>query len=238
MVMAKRTRPTPKFMNYSGSIQGPADLSSQRGFSLVVERESEVERSPKFDPKKTRQAASLREFSLRLPSIYKLHQTAQGNSRGTFGDPRFGLFHPGGPRNVEMDPWSVFGKFLEEHGGEDSAAPTAAGIDHVGDVGFEVFLVFVVERKAPHFLACLFVGVREALIHLVVAGEDSGIYVAESHDYGAGQGGGIHEMSAAELAGVAEAVGEDEASFGVGVDDLDRLAGHGNLHVARLLRLA
>jgi len=41
-------------------MQGPADLSSQRGFSLVAERESEVERSPKFDPKKTRRAASLR----------------------------------------------------------------------------------------------------------------------------------------------------------------------------------
>src|SRR5258708_12466718 len=53
MVMAKRARPTPKFMKYSGSIQGPADLSSQGGFSLVVERKSEVERSPKFDRKKT-----------------------------------------------------------------------------------------------------------------------------------------------------------------------------------------
>ena len=51
--MAKRTSPTPKFMKYSGSIQGPADLSSRHGFSLVVERKSEVEPSPKSDGRKT-----------------------------------------------------------------------------------------------------------------------------------------------------------------------------------------
>src|SRR5258708_7500615 len=53
MVMAKRARPTPKFMKYSGSIQGPADFFLPGGFSFVVERKSEVERSPKFDRKKT-----------------------------------------------------------------------------------------------------------------------------------------------------------------------------------------
>src|SRR5208337_4803351 len=45
-------------------------------------------------------------------------------------------------------------------------------------------------------------------------------------------------MAAAELAGVAEAVGQDEAAFGVGVDDFDRLAGHGDLNVSGLLRFA
>src|SRR5260221_13666406 len=137
-----------------------------------------------------------------------------------------------------MDPRCVFGEFFQEHGGEDGAAPTAAGIDHVGDVRLEVFLVFVVEGKAPHLLAGLLVGVGEAVVHLIVAGEDSGVHVAESHDYGAGQGGGVHEMSAAGVAGVTEAVGEDEASFGGGLGDLGGLGGHGDLHVARLLRLA
>ena len=45
-------------------------------------------------------------------------------------------------------------------------------------------------------------------------------------------------MRAAELAGVAEAIGEHQAAFGIGVDDLNRFAGHGDLHVAWLLRLA
>jgi hypothetical protein len=71
MAMAKRTGPTPKFMKYSGSIQGPADLSSRRGFSRGVENkivvEDTVEEKAQFKPSKrflrgkTRQAASLRE---------------------------------------------------------------------------------------------------------------------------------------------------------------------------------
>jgi hypothetical protein len=51
-------------------------------------------------------------------------------------------------------------------------------------------------------------------------------------------------VGAAELAGVGEAIGQDEAAFGVGVDDLDGLAGlvgfegHGGLDVAGLLGFA
>src|SRR5271169_2768938 len=45
-------------------------------------------------------------------------------------------------------------------------------------------------------------------------------------------------MSAAHLAGVSEAGGQDEAAFGVGVDNFDGPAGHGDLQVSRLLRLA
>ncbi len=137
-----------------------------------------------------------------------------------------------------MNPWSVLGKFLQEHGGEDSPAISTPGINHVGDVGFEVFLVFVVERQPPHLLACLLIGAREALVHLVVAGKNSSVHVAEGDHDRAGQGGGVNEMSAADLASVAEAVGQDETSFGVGVDNFDGLAGHGNLHVSRFLRFA
>jgi len=45
-------------------------------------------------------------------------------------------------------------------------------------------------------------------------------------------------MRGAELFGVVNAVGEDEAAFGVGVQDFDSLAGHGGLNVAGLLRFA
>src|SRR5208282_675160 len=81
---------------------------------------------------------------LRAPSLYELHQAAQGDSGGAFGDPRFALFHPGGAGYVEVDPGSVFGELFQEHGGEDGASPAASGIDHIGDVGFEILFVFVV----------------------------------------------------------------------------------------------
>jgi hypothetical protein len=59
-VMAKRKSSNQKFMKYAGSIQGPADLSSRRGFSRVVEEKAEVKPSKKPLRKETRQAVSLR----------------------------------------------------------------------------------------------------------------------------------------------------------------------------------
>ena len=45
-------------------------------------------------------------------------------------------------------------------------------------------------------------------------------------------------MGGAEFAGVENAVSEDHAAFGVGIDDFDGLAGHGDLHVAGFLSAA
>jgi len=69
--MAKGKSPIPKFMKHSGSIQGPPDLSSRRGFSRRVGdkivAEDSVEEKAQFKPSKkslrgkTRQAASLQE---------------------------------------------------------------------------------------------------------------------------------------------------------------------------------
>ncbi len=48
---------------------------------------------------------------------------------------------------------------------------------------------------------------------------------AEGYGDCAGESGGVNEVGGAELAGVGNAVGQDEAAFGIGVDDLDGLAG-------------
>ena len=71
-----------------------------------------------------------------------------------------------------------------------------------------------------------------------VAAEDADVDVGERDDDGAGERGGVDEVRGAELLGVADAVGEDEAAFGVGVEDFDGFAGHGDLDVAGLLRAA
>ena len=137
-----------------------------------------------------------------------------------------------------MQPGNVLGKLFEEHGCGNGAALTSPGIDDVGDIGTDVFLVFVVERQAPHFLASFGKRLAEPLVHGVVVGEDTSIDVAKRHHYSTSERGGVDQVRATELAGVEQAVGQHQAAFGIGIDDLDRLAGHGNLHVAWLLRLA
>ena len=68
--MAKKKKSIPKFMKYSGSKQGAADLSSRRVFSRVaaeqmvetkfIEGKAEVMPSKNSLRRKPRQAASLR----------------------------------------------------------------------------------------------------------------------------------------------------------------------------------
>ena len=137
-----------------------------------------------------------------------------------------------------MQPGRFFGEFFQEHGSVDSAAPAAAGVHDVGDARLDDLFVLVVERQAPELLAGFRFGLLEAVIELVVIGEDAGIHIPERDHDRAGQRGGIDQVRAAELARVVEAVGEHQATFGVGIDDLDGFARHGDLDIAGLLRFA
>jgi hypothetical protein len=67
--MAKRKDSIPTFMKYAGSISGPADLSSRRGFSRgvgdkivvekLVEEKTQFKLPKKSGRRKTQQAAPL-----------------------------------------------------------------------------------------------------------------------------------------------------------------------------------
>jgi hypothetical protein len=63
--MAKRKSVIQKFMKHSGSIEGPSDLSSRRGFSTGVGKLTKTGRAAAIETTKspakgkTRQAASL-----------------------------------------------------------------------------------------------------------------------------------------------------------------------------------
>ena len=78
------------------------------------------------------------------------------------------------------------------------AAPTSAGVDDVGDRN-ELFLIFVVERQAPHFFAGLRVRAVEAVVHVVVIGENSCVVVTERDYDRTRQRRGVYQMRATEL---------------------------------------
>src|SRR5260370_38876672 len=103
--MAKLKSPIPKFMKHSGSIQGPADLSSRRGFSRGAGGQDRrgrhrrgrgsVQILEEIPPRGGAASRVSTGKNLTAPSLNQLHQTAQRNSRRSFGDPRFGIFRPG-----------------------------------------------------------------------------------------------------------------------------------------------
>src|SRR5438552_16229267 len=113
---------------------------------------------------------------LRLPELTReLNQTSHGDSRWTFCDPGFRVFHPGGAGDVEMDPGRVLGEFLQKLGGSDRATPASAGVHKVGDVRFDLLFIFVVEGQPPHLFSGFVERCLEAVVDVVVVGEDSGI---------------------------------------------------------------
>src|SRR6516165_525068 len=60
------------------------------------------------------------------------------------------LRRPGHPGDVEMGPWRLVDKALQELGAEDAAGGAAAAdILDVGGVAVELAVVAVVERQAP-----------------------------------------------------------------------------------------
>src|SRR5215469_14794670 len=118
---------------------------------------------------------------LRGEVFRELYERANPNSRWSLRDPSFVVFHPGSAGDVQMQPGSIFGKLLEEHGGGNCSAPAAAGVDNIGDVGPDAFFVFLVERQSPHFLARLLQRPFEELIHFVIVGEYASIYIPQLH---------------------------------------------------------
>ena len=104
----------------------------------------------------------------------------------------------------------------------------------VGDVGLDVLLVRLAQRQAPEQLAACGGGGGQVGGQRLVVAEQAGLLVAQRHDHRAGERGEVdHRLGLEPLARVVEHVAQDEPALGVGVDDLDRLAGHAADHVAR-----
>ena len=137
-----------------------------------------------------------------------------------------------------MDPWCIVNEFLEEHSRSHGAAPASAGVDDVGDAALDHFLIFLVDRQAPHFFARALQGFRKFLENLFVVRKNAGIDHPQRHYARSGQRCCIDQVGATQLTCVIKTIGKDEAAFSVSIDDLDRFATHCDLHVARLLRFA
>ena len=124
-----------------------------------------------------------------------------------------------------MNPGCVFGEGLQELGRSDCAAVASAGVLDVGNVALDLIGVLLTQGQAPELFAGGGQSSLELADGLVVVGERAAVEHAESDDAGAGEGCRVDEVGCAELAGVGESVGENQAAFGVGVDDVDGLAG-------------
>ena len=99
------------------------------------------------------------------------------------------------------------------HAAVDAPAPPAADVLNIGDGALDLVAIVVVERHVPHLLARRFGAGQHPLREGLVGAEDAAIDGAERDDDGSGQRGGIDQMRGAELLGIGDSVGEDQAAL-------------------------
>ncbi len=127
-------------------------------------------------------------------------------------------------------------EFLQEQPGREGAAPALAGVAHVGDLRLQLLRQARRKRQGPHFFA----GRRRPRPAnrrpaLVIA-HDAGGVRPQRDDARARERREIQNARRASIEPVGDRVGQRQPSLGVGVVDLDGLAGHRSDHVAELVR--
>ena len=133
-----------------------------------------------------------------------------------------------------MEPGEVLGEALEEGPRCDGAAAVLAGVAHIRQIALDHPLILPAQGHPPVLLPGQGGGGLKAAVPAVVAGHNPGGHIAQHGPDGPGEGGRVHQTGALLLPGrPGEAVGQDQAALGVGVEDLDGLAGEGADHIPR-----
>ena len=155
---------------------------------------------------------------------------------GALRDRRRVLRAPGHAGNVQMRPGHAIGEALQEARGGDRTAGAPAHVLHVGDLALQHLVVGLAQRHAPQLLAPGGAGRLQVLRERLVVAEHPAVFMPERHDDAARERREIHHERWLEaLLAVPHHIAQYEAALGVGVDDLDRLAGIAGHHVAGAL---
>src|SRR5215212_3146604 len=126
------------------------------------------------------------------------------------------------PCDVQVHPRHLAGELAQELRGDDRAGlARLVDVDDVRGLALEQVGVVGVQRQPPGELARAHAGVGHRLRPRVVVGEQAAVRGAERGYDRAGERREVDEPLGAERDGVREAVREDEAALGVGVEHLD-----------------
>ena len=86
----------------------------------------------------------------------------------------------------------------------------------------------------PSAIVGVLAGGQQLTREAIAVAEKSGDDVAQCNDDRAGQRGDVHDRGRLEALGIGQRIAQDQAAFGVGVENLDRLSRHAADDVAGL----
>ena len=137
-----------------------------------------------------------------------------------------------------MRPRIAAGKALEELGGRNRAGQAARHVGHIGKIGLQVLAIDIIHRHAPAQVGAFIGSALQFVGQHIVGAEQAAAQMAQCQHAVAGQGGNIHHRLRLESLGIGQRIAQDQATLGIGVQDLDGLAAHALHHIARLERTA
>ncbi len=116
---------------------------------------------------------------------------------------------------------------LDELRGGDRPGAARTDILHVGDRRVDQLVIGIGQRKAPQQVARGLARGEQLVGEHIVIGEQAAMLVAERDDHRASQRGEIDDrLRVMRLLHPGDRVAQHQPAFGIGVEDLDRLARH------------
>ena len=122
-----------------------------------------------------------------------------------------------------MRPWICLRKARQEARSDYRAGTRRSYVGHVRKIGFELLLIVLIERHTPCRIAGLVARLEQLIGQLIVVREQARIDAAERDDAGAGEGRDINHRRRFEPLAVCKSITQNQAAFGIGVQNLNRL---------------
>ncbi len=135
-----------------------------------------------------------------------------------------------------MRPVVLAGEARQEAACGDSPARTTADVRHIRKVRLQLFLELIAQRQTPRAVTGLFGRADQLVRQRVVVRHQAGDVVAQRNHTGTGQRCHVNHRFRLEALNVGQHVAQHQTAFGVGVQHLNGLPGHGGQDVARTIR--
>mmetsp|Transcript_22419 Transcript_22419/g.45113 ORF Transcript_22419/g.45113 Transcript_22419/m.45113 type:complete len:310 (-) Transcript_22419:963-1892(-) len=125
-----------------------------------------------------------------------------------------------------MSKWLLLAhKVLQEQRRRNSSSIRTSQIRNIRNLALQQLIVLFCQGHSPGLISRNLRNILETLGEIIVIGPNSANLLSERNHAGTGERGEFDDGFASEfLVGVDESVGEGEASFGIGVEDLDGFA--------------
>ena len=126
------------------------------------------------------------------------------------------------------------GELRQEARRGDAAARSPGDVGEIGEVAGESLVVIVPERHLPAAVERFLAGVEQCACEAIAVAEHATRDVTQGDNHGAGQRGDVDDRCRFVALGIGERIAQNQASFGIGVQDFDGLPRHALDDIARL----